>query len=184
MKTLLEIFVSFFRIGLFTFGGGYAMLPIARKEVVDKRAWITNEELIDFYGIAQVSMGIIAINTSVLIGYKVHKKLGGVVAGIASMVPSILIILIIALFLENILAYPLITNMFAMIRIVVTALIINTAITLGQKGIKDMKGILIFAVSFVMITFLDISPIYIVILAMLAGILLYPRQVKPWSIYF
>ena len=111
--------------------------------------------------------------------FRSHKKLGGVVAGIASMVPSILIILIIALFLENILAYPLVTNMFAMIRIVVTALIINTAITLGQKGIKDMKGILIFAVSFVMITFLDISPIYIVILAMLAGILLYPRQVKP-----
>lgn len=179
MKVLIEIFMTFFRIGLFTFGGGYAMLPIARKEVVDKKGWITNEELIDYYGIAQVSMGIIAINTSVLIGYKVHKKIGGVVAGIGSMTPSILIILIIALFLENILSYPFVTNMFAMIRIVVTALIINTAFTLSQKGIKDMKGFIIFGLSFVMITFLDISPIYIVLMAMVAGVLLYPRKVKP-----
>lgn len=179
MKLLTEIFVSFFRVGLFTFGGGYAMLPIAKKEVVERRGWITNEELIDFYGIAQVSMGIIAINTSVLIGYKVNKKLGGVVAGFASMLPSIIIILLIAIFLENLLSYPIVVNMFAMIRIVVTALIINTMIVLGKKGITDLNGVFIFLVSFILITFIDLSPIYIVILSVIAGILLYPKQVKP-----
>ena len=178
MKLLFEIFVSFFRIGLFTFGGGYAMLPIAKKEVVDKRAWITNEELIDFYGIAQVSMGIIAINTSVLIGYKVNKKIGGIVAGLSSMVPSIIIILLIALFLDNILTFPFVVNMFSMIRIVVTALIINTTYTLSKKGIKDINGLFIFLVSFVLITFFDLSPIYIVVLSVVAGILLYPKKVK------
>ena len=178
MKLLFEIFVSFFRIGLFTFGGGYAMLPIAKKEVVDKRAWITNEELIDFYGIAQVSMGIIAINTSVLIGYKVNKKIGGIVAGLSSMVPSIIIILLIALFLDNILTFPFVVNMFSMIRIVVTALIINTTYTLSKKGIKDINGVFIFLVSFVLITFFDLSPIYIVVLSVVAGILLYPKKVK------
>lgn len=178
MKLLFEIIVSFFRIGLFTFGGGYAMLPIAKKEVVDKRAWITNEELIDFYGIAQVSMGIIAINTSVLIGYKVNKKIGGIVAGLSSMVPSIIIILLIALFLDNILTFPFVVNMFSMIRIVVTALIINTTYTLSKKGIKDINGLFIFLVSFVLITFFDLSPIYIVVLSVVAGILLYPKKVK------
>jgi len=178
MKILFEIFTSFFRIGLFTFGGGYAMLPIARKEVVDRRKWITNEELIDFYGIAQVSMGIIAINTSVLIGYKVNKKLGGVVAGMSSMLPSIIIILLIAMFLENILKYPIVVNMFAMIRIVVTALIINTAIELSKKGIKDLNGVFIFIGSFLLITFLDISPIFIVLFSILAGIILFPSKVK------
>lgn len=178
MKLLFEIIVSFFRIGLFTFGGGYAMLPIAKKEVVDKRAWITNEELIDFYGIAQVSMGIIAINTSVLIGYKVNKKIGGIVAGLSSMVPSIIIILLIALFLDNILTFPFVVNMFSMIRIVVTALIINTTYTLSKKGIKDINGVFIFLVSFVLITFFDLSPIYIVVLSVVAGILLYPKKVK------
>jgi len=178
MKLISEIFVSFFRIGLFTFGGGYAMLPIAKKEVVDKRGWITNEELIDFYGIAQVSMGIIAINTSVLIGYKVNKKIGGIVAGLSSMLPSIIIILIIAIFIENILSFPFVINMFAMIRIVVTALIINTTITLSKKGITDLNGVFIFIASFILITFIDLSPIYIVILAILAGIYLYPKKVK------
>ncbi len=178
MKLIGEIFVSFFRIGLFTFGGGYAMLPIAKKEVVDKRGWITNEELIDFYGIAQVSMGIIAINTSVLIGYKVNKKIGGVVAGLSSMLPSIIIILIIAIFIENILSFSFVINMFAMIRIVVTALIINTTISLSKKGITDLNGVFIFIASFILVTFIDLSPIYIVILAVLAGILLYPKKVK------
>lgn len=154
------------------------MLPIAKKEVVDKRAWITNEELIDFYGIAQVSMGIIAINTSVLIGYKVNKKIGGIVAGLSSMVPSIIIILLIALFLDNILTFPFVVNMFSMIRIVVTALIINTTYTLSKKGIKDINGVFIFLVSFVLITFFDLSPIYIVVLSVVAGILLYPKKVK------
>lgn len=178
MKLISEIFVSFFRIGLFTFGGGYAMLPIAKKEVVDKRGWITNEELIDFYGIAQVSMGIIAINTSVLIGYKVNKKIGGVVAGLSSMLPSIIIILIIAIFIENILSFSFVINMFAMIRIVVTALIINTTISLSKKGITDLNGVFIFIASFILITFIDLSPIYIVVLAILAGIFLYPKKVK------
>lgn len=178
MKLLFEMFISFFRIGLFTFGGGYAMLPIAKKEVVDRRGWITNEELIDYYGIAQVSMGIIAINTSVLIGYKVNKKIGGIVAGISSTIPSIIIILLIALFLDNILSFPFVVNMFAMIRIVVTALIINTTYTLSKKGIKDLNGILIFLISFILITFFDLSPIYIVVLSIVAGILLFPKKVK------
>lgn len=175
MKQLVEIFVTFFRVGLFTFGGGYAMLPIVKKEIIEKKDWITQEQLLDYYGVAQVSMGIIAINTSALIGYQVAKKKGALVAGFASALPSILIITIIAFFLESFMQYPQVLNVFKMIRIVVAALIVNTAYTLGKKGIIDWIGVVLFGISFVLITFVHVNPIFLILFSAVVGIYFKPK---------
>lgn len=173
MKEYFEIFVTFFRVGLFTFGGGYAMLPIAEREVITKKEWITQDQLIDYYGIAQVSMGIIAINTCALIGYQIKGKQGAALAAFASATPSIIIITIIALVLENFMGMPLVMSVFSAIRVGVTALIVNTAIKLAKKGIIDKKGLLLFLISFVSITFLGINPIILIVFSSLFGIVLF-----------
>ena len=169
MKLLFEMFIAFFRVGLFTFGGGYAMLPIVEKEIVEKKGWIKSEEVMDYYGIAQVSMGLIAINTSALIGYKIHKRLGAVVAALSAALPSVIIITLIALFLEPYMTLPWFESMFTTIRIVVAALIVHTTIKMGKQGIIDLFGWVSFAIAFTLITFLDVNPIPLIILAAISG---------------
>lgn len=176
MKEYIEIFITFFRVGLFTFGGGYAMLPIAEREIIDKRGWITQDQLIDYYGIAQVSMGIIAINTCALIGYQVKGKRGATLAAFASAAPSIIIITLIAMVLENFMNIPVIISMFSAIRVGVTALIVNTAIKLARKGIIDIKGLALFSISFISITFFKINPIILIVFSALFGIFLYSEK--------
>ena len=178
MKQTLEIFTVFFKVGLFTFGGGYAMIPIVQKEVVDQKQWISEAQLLDFYGIAQVSPGIIAVNTNALIGYQIAKTKGALLAAIATVMPSILIITIIALFLEQFMAFGLINQMFVGIRIAVTALILKTAMGLMKKGVIDLLGLTLFVVSFVAITFIHVSPIFLIVPSALIGILFYPKRSK------
>lgn len=178
MKRLLELFVAFFRVGLFTFGGGYSMLPIVDKEIVQKKGWITSEEVMDYYGIAQVSMGLIAMNTSALIGYKIHKKTGAVVAAFSAALPSVIIITLIALFLEPYMTLPWVESMFSTIRIVVAALIVDTTLKMGKTGIIDWFGWVSFIFTFVLITFLDVNPIPLIILAAISGNIVGRKRVK------
>ena len=178
MKLMLEMFVAFFRVGLFTFGGGYAMLPIVDKEIVVKKGWITSEEVMDYYGIAQVSMGLIAINTSALIGYKIHKRTGAIVAALSAALPSVIIITLIALFLEPYMTLPWVASMFSTIRIVVAALIVDTTIKMGKQGIIDWFGWISFILAFVLITFLDVNPIPLILLAALSGNIFGRKVVK------
>ena len=178
MKRLLELFVAFFRVGLFTFGGGYSMLPIVDKEIVQKKGWITSEEVMDYYGIAQVSMGLIAMNTSALIGYKIHKKTGAVVAAFSAALPSVIIITLIALFLEPYMTLPWVESMFSTIRIVVAALIVDTTLKMGKTGIIDWFGWVSFIFAFVLITFLDVNPIPLIILAAISGNIVGRKRVK------
>ncbi len=178
MKLLFEMFVAFFRVGLFTFGGGYAMLPIVDKEIVDKKGWVTSEEVMDFYGIAQVSMGLIAMNTSALIGYRIHKKTGAAVAALSAALPSVIIITLIALFLEPYMTLPWVASMFSTIRIIVAALIVHTTIKMGKAGIIDLFGWISFVLAFVLITFLDVNPIPLIIIAAVSGNIFGNKVVK------
>lgn len=178
MKLALEMFIAFFKVGLFTFGGGYAMIPIAKREIIENKSWITEEELMDYYGISQVSMGIIAINTSALMGYRIAHKKGAVIAAFATALPSILIITIIAALLEDYFDLPLVINMFKAIRIVVAALITYTTVNLARKGITDLFGTILFITSFVLIVVFNVNPILLVIPSAFLGIFFY-RERRP-----
>lgn len=172
MKELFELFFIFSRIGGFTFGGGYAMLPIIQKEIVEKRNWATDEEIIDYYAIGQCTPGIIAINTATFIGYKRKGILGSMFATLGMVFPSLIIITIIAKFFQQFQNNLIIQNAFGGIRIVVVALIANVVVELFNKSIKNLLGFLIFLFAFIAIGFMNISPIPIIIISALIGIII------------
>lgn len=171
MKDLAELFWIFFKIGAMTFGGGYAMLPFLEKELAVKRKWATNEELMNYFAIGQCTPGVIAVNTATFIGYKRKKIIGSIVATIGIITPSIIIILIVAMVLQNIAHLPAVQSAFAGIRVAVTVLIINAVIKLAKSAIIDIFSIVVFIISGVLSYFLGISPFFL-IGAAAAGILI------------
>ncbi len=171
MKELLELFTIFFKMGSFTFGGGYAMLPIIQEEIVNKRNWATDEEILDYYAIGQSTPGIIAVNTATFIGYNQKGVIGGIVATLGIVSPSILIITTIASFFKNFQDYAVIQHTLGGIRVVVSALILNTVLKMYKDSVKDWLGILLFIISFLLLVFLNITPIIVIIISAIAGII-------------
>lgn len=178
MKQLLDLFFTFARIGGLTFGGGYAMLPILQREVVEKRKWATNEEIMDYYAIGQCTPGIIAINTATFIGQKCAGNIGGIVATLGVVFPSLIIITLIASFLQNFADLAIVKNSFAGIRICVSVLIINAVIKLWKSSVIDIVSAIIFFIVFIAAVFTDLSPIIFVIFAGIAGVILKWRENK------
>ena len=170
------LFRAFFRVGILTFGGGYAMLPILQREVVEKKGWCTNEELTDYFALGQCTPGIIAVNTATFIGFKQKGVLGGIVATFSLTLPSLIIIGIIAALLQNFADYPVVQNAFAGIRAVVVALIANAVIKLLKSAVVDKATLLIFLATTVLATVLSVSPVIFVLIAALAGVIL-----KTWK---
>ncbi|MCI8442374.1 MAG: chromate transporter [Provencibacterium sp.] len=170
MKELFRMFWAFFRIGGLTFGGGYAMLPMLQKEVVEKFGWATEEELMDYYAIGQCTPGIIAVNTATFIGYKKRGVPGAIFATAGVVFPSLVIITIIAAFIQNFAHIVYVQQAFAGIRVAVCMLILNAVIKLWKSGVKNIVGICIFAAAFLLTALLGISPIYLVIASALFGI--------------
>ena len=171
MRDLWELFIMFCRIGGFTFGGGYAMLPIIQREVVEKRNWATDDEILDYYAIGQCTPGIIAVNTATFIGYKRKGIIGAIAATIGVVFPSLIIITIIATFFNHFEDYKIVQHAFAGIRIVVVALIVSTVIKMCKQSIKDWVGIAIFALAFLIIAFLNVSPIIVIVSSAIVGII-------------
>ena len=171
MKELWELFAVFFKMGSFTFGGGYAMLPIIQEEIVNKRNWATDEEILDYYAIGQSTPGIIAVNTATFIGYNKQGILGGIVATLGVVSPSIVLITIIAAFFKNFQDYVIVQHAFAGIRVVVAALILNAVFKMYKDSVKDWVGIILFISSFLLLVFLDITPILVIILSAIIGII-------------
>ncbi len=178
MKELFNLFSTFFRIGGLTFGGGYAMLPMLEKEVVDDKKWATSEELLDYYAVGQATPGIIAVNTATFVGYKVKGVIGAVFATAGVILPSLVIIMIIATCLQNFAKYEIIQHAFSGIRVAVAVLIIDAIIKLWKNSVTDKVGIVIFIITFILGVFLNISPIYIVIASALLGLVLKFRREK------
>lgn len=176
LKSLLEIFWKFFKMGAVTFGGGYAMLPILRREVVEKSGWMSEEEILDFYALSQGLPGIIAINVSTFIGYHHKKAAGAVAAALGVVFPSILIITAIAMFLSGFKDNVYVQHALSAISVCVVALILDAVIGMWKKGVKDIWGILIFLVSFAVSLFTGVSPVLLVIGAAIAGLVI--RSVK------
>ncbi|HQA56860.1 MAG TPA: chromate transporter [Acetivibrio sp.] len=167
LKELFEIFITFFKIGAFTLGGGYAMLPLIEKEVVENKKWATQEEIIDIFAIAQSVPGVVAVNTSIFVGYKRAKLKGGIAAVLGAVLPSFLIILAIYQLLFSLSNNNYVIKAFAGVRAGVTALILVTAIKLIKNTIKDVFSAVIAVIAFFLILLFDND-----ILIILAGVIL------------
>ncbi|MEE1072530.1 MAG: chromate transporter [Cellulosilyticum sp.] len=171
MKDLWNLFITFSRIGLFTFGGGYAMLPMLQKEVVEKAGWATESEIMDYFAVGQCTPGVIAVNTSTFIGYKQKGILGGISATLGVIFPSVVIITAIASILNYFRDYPIVQHAFAGIRIVVAALVLNVVIKMYKSAVVDWIGITIFIISLFLGLILSLSPIIYIIAAAIIGII-------------
>ena len=169
MKELFDLFWTFCKIGALTFGGGYAMLPLFQREIVENKKWSTEKEILDYYAVGQCTPGVIAVNTATFIGYKLRGIIGGIVATLGVIFPSIVIILIIATFLQNFADLAIVQSAFAGIRVAVVALIITTVVKLIKSSIKDYLGVIIAIIAFVISAFIGLSPVYVVIAAALTG---------------
>lgn len=169
MKELVDLFWTFCKIGALTFGGGYAMLPLIQREIVENKKWSTEKEILDYYAVGQCTPGVIAVNTATFIGYKLKGIIGSIIATLGVIFPSIVVILIIASFLQNFSNLSIVQSAFAGIRVAVVALIITTVIKLIKSSIKDYLGIIIAIITFVVSAFMGLSPVYVVIAAALTG---------------
>lgn len=169
-KELWEIFLVFFKMGSVTFGGGYAMLPILRREIVERRGWLTDEQVIDFFAVSQGLPGIIASNVSVFIGYQRRKVPGAIAAALGVVTPSIIIITLIAALMQNFQNEPLVQHAFKAISICVCALILQAVISMWIKGVKDWVGIVLFAMIFALGVLTEVSPIWLVMASAFIGI--------------
>lgn len=171
MKELMDLYWIFFRMGAFTFGGGYAMLPILQEEIVNKRKWATDEEIIDYYALGQVVPGIIAINTATFIGHKRKGLMGGIFSTLGMVTPSIIIITIIATFFHRFQDYAVVQHAFGGIRVVVVSLIIHAVIKMWKQSVKNKIGFCLFLVSFLVIILSSISPIVVIVVSAMVGLL-------------
>lgn len=170
IRDLLEIYWKFFKMGAVTFGGGYAMLPILRREVVENAHWMEEEDILDFYALSQGLPGIIAINVGCFIGYHRKKTPGAAAAALGVVSPSIIIISLIAFFLNGFKENVYVRHALSAISVCVVALILDAVISMWKKGVKDGVGIAVCAASIAVSLFTRISPVIVVIVGALIGI--------------
>ncbi len=172
LSELWELFWTFAKMGVMTFGGGMAMLPILQREVVDNKHWATEEELTDYYAIGQCTPGNIAVNTSTFIGQKYGGTAGGIVATLGVVFPSLVIISILAGLISNFADLAWVKNAFAGIQVCVCVLIFNAVLKLLKKSVVDKRTAAIFLLVLAGGTFLKASPVWFVVGAAIAGIIL------------
>ena len=178
MKELLDIFTASFKVGLMTFGGGYAMLPILQREVVETRKWVTEEEVLDYYAIGQCLPGIIMVNTMIFIGQKRRGTLGGIAAALGTVCPALIIITIIAAVLSGFAEAPVVKSAFAGIRVCVCVLIFNAVMKLWKSSVIDWKCLVIFILVAFGSLFTDITPVLFVVASAVVGIAISRLGVK------
>ena len=172
MKQLFKLFFTFAKVGVMTFGGGYAMLPILQREVVETQGWATEEELMDYFAIGQCTPGVIAVNTATFIGKKQKGILGGIAATLGVVFPSLIIISLLAGVIEAFSHIAIVQHAFGGIRVCVCVLILNAVVKLLKKAVLDVPTGIIFGLVAVGSYFLPISPVIFVLIAALAGIAL------------
>ena len=172
MKLLIDLFITFAKIGAVTFGGGYAMLPILQREVVESKHWASDEELADYYAIGQCTPGVIAVNVATFIGRKKAGIPGGIIATIGVVFPSVVIISMLAGVIQAYSSLEWVKHAFSGIRVCVCVLIFNAVIKLFAKAVIDLPTTIIYAAILSCALFLNLSPVLFVVLAGLAGVIL------------
>ena len=170
MKLLLDIFLTFARIGLFTFGGGYAMLPMLERELVEKKHWVTEEDLANYFAIGQCTPGIIAVNTATFTGHKLKKIPGAIFATLGVIFPSIVIILFLAAFVTHFAEIEWVQHAFAGIRACVCVLIFFSVLKLGKQSVKNLLTWGVFLVVLALAMFTNISTVLLVIAVGIFGV--------------
>lgn len=167
--SLLKLFATFFRIGLFTFGGGYAMIPLIENDVVERNGWLKKDEFLDLLAVAQSAPGVFAVNMAVFVGYKLRGKRGALAASFGCVLPSVVIILLIALFFRRFRHIEVVNNIFMGIRPVVVALIAVPVFNVAKSAKLGWSTVWIPVVAAFLIVALGVSPIYVIITAGVAG---------------
>lgn len=170
VKKLWELYGAFFRVGAITFGGGYAMLPIMQREIVERKKWATEEELADYYAIGQCTPGAIAVNVATFIGRKYAGIAGGVVATLGVVSPSVVIICVIAALIHNFAEISWVQDAMGGIRVCVCVFIFNAVVRLIKSAVTDKVTLGLYLVLFGAAVFFDFSPIYSVVLAGILGV--------------
>lgn len=171
-STLWELFSVFFKVGLCTFGGGIAMLPILELELTEKRDWVTSQELLDWFAIGQSTPGIIAVNVATFCGYKKLGILGGIIATFGIVLPSLIIITVIALFINNFADIPWVKKALGGINVAVAAILVSAVYKFSKKSVKSIFGIILLVLAFVLIYFFNISTIWVILGSALLGIII------------
>jgi chromate transporter len=173
MKELLELYLAFLKIGAVNFGGGYAMLPLLERDLVQDRGWTTTQDLTDYFAIGQCTPGLIALNVSTFIGSRRKGIPGAIAATVGFVTIPIVIILIIATFLQGFADYPVVQNAFAGIRVCVCVLIVQAVLRLWNKSVVDKTTLILYLGVFLMIALSGVLPLAIpaAVLVIISGML-------------
>lgn len=181
MKELFSLFLTFARIGAVTIGGGYAMLPMLEREIVEKRQWATKEEIMNYFAVGQCTPGVIAVNTATFIGYKRKKIAGGIFATVGVVFPSFVFILVLAVLLGNFMENPYVQHAFRGINVAVAALIVSAVIKMVKGGVKDWFTAGIALAACLLILFTNISTVFVVIGA--GALALVYTGIRSWMVH-
>lgn len=169
---LRELYMVFFRIGGFTIGGGYVMLPMMQKEVVDGKHWVTDEDMVNYYALASSVPGVIAINTSTMVGYRMRGVVGAMAATAGMVTPSLCIIMFIAAFLTRFQENLVVQSAFNGIRVAVFAVMVMAVVRIGKKVIKDWIGWILAILAFVLVASFGVSPIIVILGTIILGVVM------------
>ncbi len=170
MKSLWKLYITFVKIGAFMFGGGYSMLPLLSRELVDRLGWTTEEELLDYFAIAQCTPGVIAINTATFIGHKRNGLIGGALATLGVITVPLILVIVIVSTLMRFWNLPVVTSAFHGIRVAVAALIAAVVVRLIRSNVKNLFGIVLCLLGFTAVAVFGQSPIIVVVAAAVTGI--------------
>ena len=173
MKELIQLYTAWFKMGLFTFGGGYAMLPMIQREAINKYHWATEEEIMDYYAVGQCTPGIIAVNTATFVGYKVRGIIGGIAATLGVISPSLIIIFLIASLISNFQDLEIVQHALNGIKVAVCVLMFVAVEKLIKSGIKNKVAYVIAFSAFLLAYFTNIATVLIVVASGVVGYVLY-----------
>lgn len=172
LKQFLELYFAFVKIGAFTFGGGLAMMPIMQRELIEKRGWVSEEELIDYFAIGQSTPGIIAVNVATFVGYKKLGWLGGIIGTLGVVTPSWVIIMLLAGAISSVDKYPLAQRALRGINVAVAALLTSVIVKFTKKTIKNFWNALFMLLAFALIYFFQVQSVWIILSSLIIGCLL------------
>ena len=178
IKNLFNLYFSFAKIGTFTIGGGLAMMPMMQAELIEKRKWITDEELIDYYAVGQSTPGIVAVNVATFVGYKQMGIIGGIFATLGMVSPSLVIIMILAGLINSINDFPIIQKALKGINVAVAALLTSTIINFMKKTIRKFTNAIFMLISFLLVFVLKLPSFWIILFALLIGVVLTYKEKK------
>ena len=172
LKQFLELYFAFVKIGAFTFGGGLAMMPIMQRELIEKRGWVSEEELIDYFAIGQSTPGIIAVNVATFVGYKKLGWLGGIIGTLGVVTPSWVIIMLLAGAISSVDKYPLAQRALRGINVAVAALLTSVIVKFTKNTIKNFLNALFMLLAFALIYFFKVQSVWIILFSLIIGCLL------------